>query len=65
MKRTSVAMLFLAAVLLVAAAPVHAQGGTAVTRLRGFEEVPATSTPGGGFFSATVSEGAQLFQHRG
>jgi hypothetical protein len=56
MRKTSVAMLFLAVVLLAAAAPVHAQGGTAVTRLRSFEEVPATSTPGVGFFTATINE---------
>ncbi|HKI06613.1 MAG TPA: CHRD domain-containing protein [Thermoanaerobaculia bacterium] len=56
MKRTSVVMLFLAVALLVAAIPVHAQGGSVITRLRGFEEVPATSTPGGGFFTATVND---------
>jgi CHRD domain len=56
MKRIGVTMLFMAAVLLTAAAPIHAQGGTAITRLRGFEEVPALSTPAGGFFTATVNE---------
>jgi hypothetical protein len=49
-------VLFLSIVLFAAAVPAQAQGGTAITRLRGFEEVPATSTPGGGFFSATISE---------
>ena len=41
--------------LLLLAAPVLAQGGTAVARLRGFEEVPALSTPGGGRFEATIN----------
>jgi hypothetical protein len=31
-------------------------GGTAVTRLRGFQEVPAISSPGGGRFEAVISE---------
>lgn len=55
MTKATVPMLLLSIVLLAAAAPVHAQGGTAVTRLRGFEEVPALSTPGGGFFTATIN----------
>jgi hypothetical protein len=49
-------MLVLTVLVALAAAPALAQGGTAVTRLRAFEEVPALSTPGGGFFNATISE---------
>jgi CHRD domain-containing protein len=56
MRKAMVPILLLFVVLLAAAVPVHAQGGTAVTRLRGFEEVPALSTPGGGFFTATINE---------
>jgi hypothetical protein len=56
MKRFGLALLALA--LVVTAAPLFAQGnpgGTAVARLRGFEEVPAISTSGGGRFNATVN----------
>jgi hypothetical protein len=56
MRKVCLAALFMSIVLLAAAVPVEAQGGTAITRLRGFEEVPATSTPGGGFFTAEISE---------
>lgn len=56
MRKAMVPMLLLSIVVLAAAAPVQAQGGTAVARLRGFEEVPAVSTPGGGFFEATINE---------
>lgn len=42
-------------VLVLAAIPAHAQGGTAVARLRAFDEVPAISTGGGGHFTATIS----------
>jgi len=56
MRKASVAVFFLSIVLLAAAVPVHAQGGTAVTRLRGFEEVPALSNPAGGTFNATINE---------
>jgi len=56
MRKLLVPVLLLSVVLLVAAAPVHAQGGTAVSRLRGFEEVPATSVPSSGFFTATVND---------
>ena len=55
MRKASFAVLFLSIVLLAAAVPAQAQGGTAVARLRGFEEVPALSNPGGGFFSATIN----------
>lgn len=51
----------LASLLSLAAIPAHAQGGTTVTRLRAFEEVPALSTPGGGRFSATISpDGSEM-----
>lgn len=56
MRKPSVLLLLLPIVLLAAAIPAEAQGGTAVARLRGFEEVPATSTPGGGTFTAEISE---------
>jgi CHRD domain len=56
MRKASVAVLFLSIVLLAAAVPVHAQGGTAIARLRSFEEVPASSTPGVGTFTATISD---------
>jgi hypothetical protein len=56
MRKAMVPMLLLTIVFLAAAAPVHAQGGTVTTRLRAFEEVPALSTPGGGFFTATINE---------
>jgi hypothetical protein len=45
-----------AAGILVFSAPLVAQGGTANSRLRGFDEVPALSTPAGGRFSATINE---------
>lgn len=48
-------------VLVLAAMPAHAQGGTAVARLRAFEEVPALSTPGGGRLTATISaDGSEI-----
>jgi hypothetical protein len=46
----------IALALLVTAGEAMAQGGTATTRLRGFDEVPAISSPGGGHFTATVNE---------
>jgi hypothetical protein len=52
-KTRVVRLLFFA--LTLAAVPAHAQGGTAVARLRAFEEVPALSTPGVGKFTATIS----------
>ena len=55
MRKASFAVLFLSIVLLAAAVPVQAQGGTAVARLRGFDEVPALSNPAGGFFNATIN----------
>jgi CHRD domain len=56
MRKACLAVLFLSIVLLAAALPAQAQGGTAVARLRGFEEVPALSNPAGGFFTATINE---------
>jgi len=55
MRKSSVALLFLSIVLLAAAVPVHAQGGTAIARLRSFDEVPADSTPAVGHFTATIN----------
>ena len=52
-------MTLVAGLAVLAAAPALAQGnpgGTAVTRLRAFEEVPALSTPGGGRFEATIND---------
>jgi len=56
MRKACLAVLFVSVVLFAAAVPAQAAGGSAVARLRSFEEVPATSTPGGGFFSATISD---------
>ena len=56
MRKAMVPMLLLAVAILAAAVPVQAQGGTAITRLRGFNEVPAINSAGGGFFTATISE---------
>jgi hypothetical protein len=56
MRKAGFAVLFLSVVLLATAVPMQAQGGTAVTRLRAFDEVPALSTPGGGRFEATINE---------
>jgi CHRD domain len=61
MRKAMVPLLLLSIVMLAAAAPVQAQGGTAITRLRAFNEVPALNTPGGGFFTATINEdGSEL-----
>ena len=56
------AILMLAVMALVWSAAASAQvGGTAITRLRGFEEVPAVATPAGGFFTAHISDdGSQV-----
>lgn len=56
MKKAFVPMLLLSIAGFAAAVPAQAQGGTAAARLRAFDEVPALSTPGGGFFNATVNE---------
>ena len=56
MRKASFAVLVLSVVLLAAAVPLQAQGGTATARLRSFEEVPVTATPGAGDFTATISE---------
>lgn len=48
-------------VLVLAAVPARAQGGTATAKLRPFDEVPALSTGGGGHFSATISaDGSEI-----
>jgi hypothetical protein len=62
MSKAKIAVLLSSVLLLaLAAVPAHAQGGTVVARLRAFEEVPALSTPGGGFFTATISaDGTQM-----
>lgn len=45
------------ALLALAATAAAAQvGGTVTTRLRGFDEVPAISSTGGGRFNATINE---------
>lgn len=50
---------------LVGSAAASAQvGGTATARLRGFDEVPALSTPGGGRFTATIADdGSSIDYH--
>jgi hypothetical protein len=47
--------LTLALLILVAAAPALGGGGSAIARLRSFDEVPAVATPGGGTFHADIS----------
>lgn len=57
MRRFGLALLVL--VLVSTATPLFAQGdpgGTVISRLRGFEEVPAISSTGGGRFSATIND---------
>lgn len=57
MRRFGLVLLVL--VLVSTATPLFAQqppGGTVISRLRGFEEVPAVSSSGGGRFNATVNE---------
>jgi CHRD domain-containing protein len=59
MSRKSLAVLVLLGSAAAFALPAGAEvqvGGTATTRLRGFDEVPALSTSGGGRFSATIDE---------
>ena len=56
-------LLVLAVLVSVTAVPAFAQGdpdGTAVTRLRSFDEVPAVSTSGGGRFNATISDDGEV-----
>lgn len=51
------AFLWLALAILAASAiPAYAQGGTMTANLRGFQEVPALSTPAAGSLIATVSD---------
>lgn len=57
--RKATLLLLLVGLVTLAAAPASAQGdpdGTAVTRLRSFEEVPAVFTPASGRFAARISE---------
>lgn len=56
MRKACLAVLLVSIVLLAAAVPLEAAGGSAIARLRSFEEVPSTSTPGGGVFTATISD---------
>lgn len=61
MRKASIVVLFLFIVLLAAAVPVQAQGGTAIARLRSFEEVPAAATPGTGTFTADIAaDGSEM-----
>jgi hypothetical protein len=55
-------MLVLTVLVMLAAAPALAQvDGTATTRLRGFEEVPAVAVPNGGTFTGIISgNGSQI-----
>jgi hypothetical protein len=46
----------LAVLVIVAAAPCLAQGGgSAIAKLRGYDEVPAVAVPNGGTFTATIA----------
>jgi hypothetical protein len=57
MSRKGLAVLALLVSAVAFALPAGAQvGGTATTRLRGFDEVPAISSSGGGRFNATINE---------
>jgi len=54
-------LLVLAVLVVLAAAPALAQGGTLSAKLRGFEEVPVVAVPNGGTLTATVSDdGSQI-----
>lgn len=60
MSRKGVLVLALLSVAAALAIPADAQvGGEASTRLRGYDEVPAIASPGGGRFSATIDEAGQ------
>lgn len=48
-------LLVLGVLIVLAAAPALAQGGSIVAKLRGFDEVPAVAVPNGGTFTADVS----------
>lgn len=57
MTRKSLAVFALSALAAALAAPAGAQvEGAATARLRGFDEVPAVSSSGGGRFDATINE---------
>jgi CHRD domain-containing protein len=56
MRRTCLTLLTLSVVTLFASAALC--DGTLATRLRGFDEVPAISSPGTALFNATLDEGA-------
>ena len=62
MKQVRAFSLAALSVLLTAGVAV-AQEGTAKTALRGFNEVPAISTAGGGLFEATISEDGQSMDY--
>lgn len=54
MRRTSFMGVAAFVMLLIIAGAARAHDGDAITRLRGFEEVPSISSPGGGRFEAAV-----------
>src|SRR5262245_11963848 len=55
MRKTCVPVLLATLALLAVALPAAAQDHFAI-RLRGFEEVPALATPGGGRFTADIND---------
>lgn len=63
MKLMRVSFLTVCALALVADAALAQVGGTATTRLRGFDEVPSISSPGGGRFDATISEDGETIEY--
>lgn len=63
--RKAIMLLLLASIVsLAAVGPAFAQGGTAITRLRSFEEVPALASSGSGRFSATINEDGTEMAYR-
>ncbi len=55
MRRIGLSLLMLSALVLMAVGPASAEERMAA-RLRGFDEVPAISSVGNGFFNATIDE---------
>jgi hypothetical protein len=55
MQNRLIRSLLVAVALTLAAVPLWSQGGSLVTRLRGFEEVPAISSPAGARFSGSIN----------